>query len=158
MQEGRKKELVRKAVISDVPEICDIIERFSSKGVMLHRTISDIHDNLRDFFVYADEGEIIGACALHICSERMGEIRSLAVKEGHTRQGIGRLLVQACLDEARSLGLSSIFALTYQVEFFHRLNFRTISKEVLPHKIWGDCVRCAKFPNCDEIAVIIDLQ
>lgn len=150
--------MVRKAVLNDVQSIYDIVEAFAKKGVMLHRPAADICDSLRDFFVYEDNGVILGTCALHICSGDMGEIRSLAVRESHTRKGIGTKLINACLDEARSLGLKKVFALTYKTVFFHKLNFRVINKEILPHKIWGDCIKCVKFPNCDENAVIIELR
>lgn len=150
--------MVRKAVLNDVQSIYDIVEAFAKKGVMLHRPAADICDSLRDFFVYEDNGAILGTCALHICSGDMGEIRSLAVRESHTRKGIGSKLIHACLDEARSLGLKKVFALTYRTVFFHKLNFRVINKEILPHKIWGDCIKCVKFPNCDENAVIIELR
>lgn len=149
--------MVRKAVLDDVPAIHAIVEAFSKKGIMLHRPITEIYDNLRDFFVYCEGGKVIGVSALHICSDEMGEIRSLAVRENYTGKGIGRKLVTACLDEARSLGLRKVFALTYKTGFFSKMNFKGVSKEVLPHKIWGDCIRCVKFPNCDENAVIIDL-
>lgn len=149
--------MVRKAVLGDASAIYALIESFSSTGVMLPRPVSDITDNLRDFFVY-DEGKgLLGACALHLSSTGIGEIRSLAVVETKTRRGIGSKLVTACLDEARIIGFKQVFALTYRTEFFVKLGFMVIDKEVLPHKIWGDCVRCTKFPNCDETAVIKDL-
>jgi amino-acid N-acetyltransferase len=150
--------LLRKAVSGDVQAIYDIVEAFAKKGIMLHRSETDICDSLRDFFVYEAKGVILGTCALHICSSDMGEIRSLAVREGHTRAGIGTKLVTACLDEARSLGLKKAFALTYQTAFFNKLGFKIISKDFLPHKIWGDCVKCVKFPSCDENAVIIAIE
>ncbi|MBI5493313.1 MAG: N-acetyltransferase [Deltaproteobacteria bacterium] len=149
--------MVRKAVLNDAASIYEIVESFSKKGLMLHRPLNDIHDSIRDFFVCEADGGIIGAAALHISSEDMGEIRSLAVREGHTRKGFGTKLVTACLDEARGLGLKKVFALTYKPGFFQKLNFRIVNKEVLPHKIWGDCIRCIKFPNCDENAVLIEL-
>lgn len=150
--------MVRKAVSGDVQAIYEIVEAFAKKGIMLHRSASDICDSLRDFFVYEEGGAILGTCALHICASDMGEIRSLAVKEGHTRKGIGTKLVTACLEEAKTLGLKRVFALTYKTAFFNKLKFRVISKETLPHKIWGDCIKCIKFPNCDENAVIIAID
>ncbi|MEK7774226.1 MAG: N-acetyltransferase [Deltaproteobacteria bacterium] len=150
--------MVRKAVLNDAESIYSLIEYFAKKGAMLHRPIAEIYDSLRDFFVYEDGGRVAGACALHISGPDMGEIRSLAVREDCGGKGIGRKLVAACLDEARSMGLKSVFALTYQTGFFHRLDFRSIKKEVLPNKIWVDCVKCVKFPNCDENAVIVDLK
>ncbi|MBI5902616.1 MAG: N-acetyltransferase [Deltaproteobacteria bacterium] len=150
--------MVRKAVSNDAESIYSLIECFAKKGGMLHRPLADIYDSLRDFFVYEEDGRVVGTCALHISGPDMCEIRSLAVSEDLRGRGIGRKLVTACLDEARSIGLRSVFALTYQVGFFHRLGFRGIKKEVLPGKIWSDCVKCVKFPNCDENAVIVDLQ
>lgn len=152
-----RQDLVRKAVLNDAPSIYEVVESFSKKGLMLHRPLNDIYDGIRDFFVCEDAGVVIGACALHISSEDMGEIRSLAVKESHTRRGFGTELVLACIEEARTLGLKKVFALTYKPGFFQKLDFRIVNKEILPHKIWGDCIRCIKFPNCDEIAMLIEL-
>jgi len=150
--------LVRKAHLSDVQAICEIVETFAKRGEMLHRSASDICGALRDFFVYEENGKIVGTCALQISSPEIGEVRSLAVRSGHTGRGIGRKLVAACLEEATELGIRKVFALTYKPGFFKKLDFRCVSKEVLPHKIWGDCIKCVKFPNCDENAVIIELS
>ncbi|MFQ5735890.1 MAG: N-acetyltransferase [Thermodesulfobacteriota bacterium] len=149
--------MVRKAVVDDVKKIHEIIELFAGKDAMLHRSETDIYDNIRDFFVYEKDGAIVGVSAMHISCDGMGEIRSLAVRSKYVRKGIGRALVEACLEEARSLGLKKVFALTYEAPFFHKLKFRTVSKDVFPQKVWGDCVRCVKFPHCDEMAVIIEL-
>jgi len=150
--------LVRKATLEDVKKIHEIIELFADKEAMLHRSESDIYDNIRDFFVYEKDGEIVGVGAMHISCEGLGEIRSLAVRSKHIRKGIGRAIVQACLDEAASLGLKRVFALTYKAPFFHKLKFKTINKDVFPQKVWTECVKCVKFPHCDEIAVIIELD
>lgn len=149
--------MIRKARIADVKDIYKLIETFANKGEMLHRPLTDIYDSLRDFYVYEEKGVIIGACALHICWEDMGEIRSLAVSGEAGGKGIGTFLVNACLDEARALGIPKVFALTYKPGFFEKVGFKPIGKEVLPHKVWGECVRCFKFPNCDENAVMIEL-
>jgi amino-acid N-acetyltransferase len=155
---ARAAGIVRKAVLKDAPGISALIEPFARKGMMLSRPLAEICASLRDFFVYEEAGGVAGASALHICSDEMGEIRSLAVKDGFTGRGIGSRLVAACLDEARSLGMKKVFALTYQEGFFRRLGFKAIKKEGLPHKIWGDCLMCVKFPLCDEVAVIIDIS
>ncbi len=149
--------LVRKAVIKDVKEIYELVESFARKGDMLHRPLNDLYANIRDFFVYEKDGEILGTCALHICWEDLAEVRSLAVKEGAAGKGVGKGLVDACLDEARRFGVRRVFALTYRPAFFEKMGFRSIEKDVLPHKIWGDCIKCVKFPNCDESAVMIEL-
>jgi len=84
-------------------------------------------------------------------------VRSLVVHEDFGGRGIGRHLVEACISEARQLGIGRVFALTYQQTFFEKLGFAVIEKSELPQKIWGDCIKCAKFPECDEIAMSISL-
>ena len=149
--------MIRRANISDIKEIYKLIEAFANKGEMLHRPLTDMYDNLRDFYVYEEDSAIIGSCALHIIWEDMAEIRSLTVKEGSSGKGIDSVLVNACLDEAKALGIKRVFALTYKPVFFEKLGFISIDKMTLPHKIWGECIKCFKFPNCDETAVMIEL-
>lgn len=151
--------MIRKAKISDVKEIQKLIETWAKKGQMLSRPLSELYDNLRDYYVFQEEGrdQILGTCAMHICWEDLAEIRSLVVQEEFQNRGIGTKLVEACLSEAISLGIYRIFALTYRPNFFFRFGFRVVDKSTLPHKIWSDCVRCVKFPECDEIAVLLEV-
>jgi amino-acid N-acetyltransferase len=144
-------------MISDVRHIHKLVEVFANKGEMLPRSLSDLYENLRDFYVYEVDGRVIGVCALHICWEDLAEIRSLAVLEEHGRRGVGTRLAKACIEEAMELGLKKVFALTYKPSFFEKLGFHEIDKMKLPHKIWGDCLKCAKFPECDEIAMVLEL-
>ncbi len=148
---------IRKAKIDDVKSIQELININAKKEQMLPRALNDIYESLRDFYLCEDKGIVIGVCALKILWEDLAEIRSLAVNESNQHRGIGSKLVQSCLKEAKDLGLKKVFALTYQTEFFKRLGFKEISKKKLPQKIWGDCLRCPKFPGCDEHAVIISL-
>jgi amino-acid N-acetyltransferase len=149
--------LIRKARITDVREMARLIEEFAKEGVMLHRPLTDLYDNIRDFYIYEEEGLIQGACALHVCWEDIGEIKSLAVRGEAAGRGIGRRLVEACIEEARELALPKLFALTYKPAFFEKMHFKVIDKGILPHKVWGECVKCFKFPDCDEIAVMREL-
>jgi len=121
---------------------------------MLPRPLSELYEGMRDFIVCEDNGKILGACALHIIWEDLAEVRSLAVDRGYQKMGIGKALVRRCLKEAKELGLKRVFALTYNPKFFKKLGFVDIDKSSLPQKIWGDCLRCHKFPECDENAVI----
>ena len=150
---------IRKARITDVREIQKLIEYSAKKGEMLPRSLAELYDNLRDYYVFPEEGQdaIIGTCAMHICWEDLAEVRSLVVKEECRHRGIGSKLVEACLSEAISLGLYRIFALTYQPDFFRRHGFKVVDKAALPHKIWADCIKCVKFPECDEIAVLLEV-
>lgn len=149
--------MLRKAQINDVKEIQKLLMVYASKGDMLSRSLSELYESLRDFYVYEENGTILGATALHIVWEDLAEVRSVAVSEEAGRRGIGRQMVQACIDEARLLGLKRIFCLTYKPEFFGKMGFRLVDKSELPHKVWGDCIKCVKFPDCDENAMILDL-
>ncbi|MFP3870146.1 MAG: N-acetyltransferase [Syntrophobacteria bacterium] len=151
--------MIRKARIGDVRQIQKMLAPHAQRGDLLPRSLSELFDNLRDMFVYVDENhsEIIGTCSMHICWEDLAEVRSLVVREPYQRRGIGSKLVEACMSEAVTLGLYRIFVLTYQVEFFRKLGFRQVDKATLPHKIWADCLKCSKFPECDETAMIIEL-
>ena len=130
---------------------------FANRGDMLSRSLSELYESLRDFYVVEEDGVLLGASALHIVWEDLAEVRSVAVLEDSGRKGIGSSLVQACISEAQELGLKRIFCLTYKPDFFAKHGFRLVDKSELPHKVWGDCIKCAKFPDCDENAMILDL-
>lgn len=149
--------MIRKAQISDVKEIQKLLITFASRGDMLSRSLSEIYESLRDFYVCEEGGIILGAAALHIVWDDLAEVRSVAVSEEAGRKGFGSQLVQACIAEAREIGLRRIFCLTYKPEFFGKHGFHLVDKSELPHKVWGDCIKCVKFPDCDENAMILDL-
>jgi len=148
---------IRKAILGDVPEIQKLINYFAKQDYMLPRSLNVLYENIRDFWVAEETGKVIGCCALHIIWEDIAEIMSLAVKESHKGRGVGRRLVQAGISEARKLGLKRVFALTYLPKFFKKCGFARYPKSKLPHKIWGDCINCPKFPDCGEIPVAIEL-
>ena len=152
-------ELIRKARVDEVREIQKMLASQAQLGDLLPRSLSELFDNLRDIFVYMDDAkpEIIGTCSMHVCWEDLAEIRSLVVLDPYRGQGIGKKLVEACISEAVTLGLHRIFVLTSQVQFFQRLGFHQVDKATLPHKIWADCLKCVKFPECDETAMIIEV-
>jgi amino-acid N-acetyltransferase len=116
-----------------------------------------LYESLRDFYVVEEDGIILGTAALHVVWDDLAEVRSVAVMEDAGRKGIGSRLVQACIAEAREIGLKRIFCLTYKPDFFGKHGFRLVDKSELPHKVWGDCIKCPKFPDCDENAMILDL-
>lgn len=148
---------IRKAKIADLRQAHKLINSFAKREEMIPRSLNELYESVRDFIVCEDKGIICAVCALHIMWEDLAEIRSLAVDKEYQRMGIGKRLVRECLKEAESLGLKRVFALTYHPEFFRRLGFVDIDKSSLPQKIWGDCLRCPRFPECDEHAVIINL-
>jgi amino-acid N-acetyltransferase len=149
--------MIRRAGIHDAKAIHKLLITYAREGLMLSRSLSEIYEAIRDFHVFESDGSVVGTVCLHICWEDLAEVRSLAVAEGEEGRGVGRRLVDACLEEARQLGLKRVFALTYKPGFFEKFGFHEIEKSELPQKIWGDCMKCVKFPECDEIAMILDL-
>jgi len=145
---------IEKATIRDVAQIHKLVNSFAERGEMLPRPLSELYENLRDFFVARENGKVIACAALHISWSDLAEIKSLAVSEKHRRMGLGEELVKACLDEAKASGIPTIFVLTYVKPFFQKCGFAEEDKATLPHKIWGECYRCPKFPNCDETALL----
>lgn len=148
---------IREAAITDVPQIHDLLDAYARLGNVLPRPFNELYRHLRDFFVVDIDGTIAACGALEIFTEDLGEVRSLVVGEDYTGHGLGKHLVQRIVDEARQIGLRRIMALTYVPEFFHAMEFRTVLKDTLPEKVWGICVKCYKFNNCDETAVLLDL-
>ena len=150
--------ILRKARVEDAQAIKALIDRWAGMELMLPKSLSEIYDNLRDFWVYEKEGVISGCAGLHISWEDLAEIKSLAVSSECQRQGAGSRLLSRCLEEAEEIGVKRVFALTYVKEFFSRYGFREIDKALLPHKIWSECIKCSKFPDCDETAMLYEFD
>ena len=149
--------LIEKARIADVTQMHRLINYFAGKEEMLPRPLSELYENIRDYFVVRDGGKVVGCAALHVSWEDTAEIRSVAVVDEGQGQGVGVELVKACLVEAGELGIATVFCLTYKPEFFKRFSFSQVDKMELPRKVWTECYHCPKFPNCDEVAMICRL-
>jgi amino-acid N-acetyltransferase len=149
--------VVEKATMADVEHIHAVVTYFADRDEMLHRPLHEIYENLRDFWVARKDGEFLGCVALHLLWVDLAEVKSLAVREDRQLKGVGAALVQACLDEARRIGLPRVFALTYKPGFFEKQGFHIADVMQFPRKVWNECYRCPKFPSCSEIAVAIDL-
>ena len=148
---------VRKPEIEEAPAIHALLERFAAQRLLLPRTLEDIHERLREFFVGLIGGAVVGCGGLRLWGD-LAEVRSLAVAEAHQKRGVGAGIVRACVEEARRLHVAEVFALTFQPDFFERLGFVRTPKERFPHKIWTDCVKCPHFPDCGEVALVIELR
>ena len=147
--------MIRKARIEDVRAIRDLIASHAELGRMLFRSLAQLYESLRDFSVHEQDGAILGCCAMQIIWADLAEIRSLAVREDSQGRGIGGELVKAAVAEAGGLGITRVFTLTLEEDFFGRLGFTRVPMESLPEKVWSDCVNCPKRDNCDEIAMVI---
>jgi amino-acid N-acetyltransferase len=154
---------VRRAGLLDAADIHGLVNLFAQRGDMLPRTMGEVYENLRDFFVVREgeasaKGRFLGCVAVHIVWSDLAEVKSLAVAEDAQSRGIGSLLVEACIDEGRAIGLQRLFALTYRPAFFERLGFEIADVMDLPRKVWNECYRCPKFPSCNEIALTLELR
>ena len=144
---------IRKARLTDIPALLELINAYARQGIMLPRTEFEMAENIRDFLVAVVDDRMAGCAALHFYTPYSGEVRSLAVEPGHKTQGIGRRLVEALEEEARSQQIYDLFAFTYVAGFFGKLGYEVVDRGELPLKAWKDCLRCPKFQACDEIAM-----
>ena len=149
---------VEKATVRDVEQMHKLINYYADRGEMIARPLSEIYENIRDYFVVRQGKRVVGCVALHVSWLDLAEVKSLAVAEGSREQGIGVRLVEACLKEAEELGTATVSCLTYKPDFFEKLGFSQVDKAELPRKIWTECYRCPKFPDCDEVALTYHLE
>ncbi|MDP2981185.1 MAG: N-acetyltransferase [Candidatus Omnitrophota bacterium] len=149
--------MIRKAMIDDIKDMQELINFYAKADRMLPRSLNELYENIRDFFVYEEGGKILGCCALHVAWENLAEIKSLAVEESQQKKGIGVMLVKEALSDAKKLKVKRVFALTYVPLFFEKLGFKRIEHAELPHKIWSECIKCVKFPDCAENALALDI-
>jgi argininosuccinate lyase/amino-acid N-acetyltransferase len=150
--------VLRRATLDDVPGIARIMADFVAQGILLPRPVSELYQCVREFHVAERAGEVVACAALRLLWDDLGEVRSLAVRPDHHGSGLGARLVQRVLDDARTLDLPRVIALTREVGFFERCGFSIVSRDTLPRKVWTDCVRCPRRHACDEVAVVLDLK
>jgi amino-acid N-acetyltransferase len=149
---------LQRALVGDIKGLHSLLLAAAGSGQLLSRSLSDLYSHIRDFLVIRDRlGEPLGCCALAVVWEDLAEIRSLFVHRELRGQGYGGALVRGCLDDARALGIRRVFTLTYETVFFGKMGFGEVNKDVLPHKVWTDCIHCPKFPDCDEVAMQRDI-
>lgn len=146
--------MIRKAGIKDIKQIQNLINCFAKRDLMLPRSLNELYESLRDFWVLEENKKIIGCAALHISWDDLVEIKSVAVAKNKQGKGRGKELISACLNEAKQLGAKRIFVLTYKPDYFKRFGFKKVKTSSLPHKIWAECINCCKFPDCQETALL----
>ena len=155
---GVQQMIYRTATFRDVESIHKIVNGYAEQGLMLARSRNSIYETLRDFVLAEDQGEVVGVGALHLVWDELAEIRAMAISPDYAGKGIGYKIVQQLMEDARKLGVKTLFTLTYQPGFFAKSGFYEVPKEQLSQKVWKDCINCSKFPNCDEIAMVRPLD
>lgn len=149
---------IDEAQLADVPQIYALLRDYSTQEILLPRSEGDIYRSLRDFLVIREENRVIACGSLMIFTAELGEIRSLAVSPDSKNSGLGKCMVIHIEQQARRLGLQKLMALTYVEGFFRKLGYHVVDMSELPEKVWGACINCPKFTNCDEIAMLKYLQ
>jgi len=150
--------VLRRARVPDVPAMQKIINFYADRNEMLPRSLNELYENVRDYFVLEREGEVIGCCAMHVTWSDLAEVKGLALRDECRGRRLGETLVYACLSDAREFGVARLFVLTYIPDYFERFGFRRVEKAELPQKVWTECIRCPKFPDCGEVSMVLDLQ
>jgi len=149
---------IRKAKLTDVPDIHRLVNHYAGERIMLPRTLTDIYENVWEFTVVAEEeGKLVACGALKLYNQDVAEIRSLCVDESLKSKGIGREVMEELLNEAETFGLKTVFALTISPVFFEKLGFKEVPRERFPTKVWRDCLRCERYTCCNEKAVTMEL-
>ena len=151
---GKGNIRTRKATLPDAPAIHALIEAYAGSGILLARTMGDICENVRDFTVVEQKGNVIGCGALHLYGQHLAEVRSIAVARAAQGQGAGSKLVSALLQESRQHRVAQVCLFTRSPQYFGRLGFVEVPHAVLPDKIFKDCRNCPMFTRCDETAMI----
>lgn len=135
----------------------DLIKFYSDRKEMLPKTLDELYHQVRGFRVLVEGDRVIGSAHLDVFTPTLGEIKSLAVAQEFMGQGLGRLLVEDCEKEARELGLTKLFVLTYKQGFFEKLGYQVVDIKTLPEKVFQECVKCHFYNNCNEIALTKDI-
>jgi len=147
-----------KPTLKHIDDMQDLVYQDVENGNILVRTKSEMATTIRSYTVVYDDDVLVGFVALHIHSITLAEIRSLVVKDTHRGNGIGKKLIQNCIDEAKQLELQELLVLTYKQALFEKFNFEVIEKASIPDtKIWADCIKCKHFPICDEISLTLKI-
>jgi len=163
--------VIQKAQIRDVEEILELVNGFAASNLMLPRGPQYLYENIRDFVIASDPNapvysltetrevlNLIVACgSLHVLWEDIAEVRALAIHPDYQHLGLGSKLVEYMKKEARQLGIHRLFTFTMTEEFFSSLGFKKIKRKELPPKVWGECSRCPKYFQCDEVGMVLDL-
>ncbi|MCL2469315.1 MAG: N-acetyltransferase [Alphaproteobacteria bacterium] len=149
--------MIRPATLADAEAILALVNNNAQKGLMLMKSPLAVYKDIPNYVVYEEDGAVVGCCRVAVLWRDIGEIASLAVADDCKNQGIGKKMVEVCLDRAKALGLPRVFVLTYRVSFFEDCGFTQVPRESLPHKVFSDCLNCPKVDCCDETALILDI-
>jgi len=148
---------IQAATLADMDRVHGLITPYADRNDMLHRPLSELYENVRDFYVVKEAADVIACGSVHVVWNDLAEIKAVAVREEYQSQGWGKRMIAHCMDSARDMGIATVFVLTHKTTYYDQLGFKEIDVTNLPRKVWGECLRCPKFPNCNEIAMVYHL-
>jgi amino-acid N-acetyltransferase len=149
---------IRKATVDDVEMITKLVDHYAKKGLLLPKSAFKVYSKLQSFLIAEEGGSVVGCASLVVLWKDLAEICSLAVEPDLVRKGVGKKLVEHCIEKAKNLKVPQVIALTYQDDFFQNMGFRQVDKDTFPRKLMWECLECPKLEQCDERAFIIDLK
>lgn len=144
---------VRRARTADVPGIIAVVEPYVGERILLGKERVEFYEAIQEFMVAEADGLIIGCGALHVMWEDLGEVRTLAVDRGRRGSGVGRALLAALTEDALALGLSRLFCLTFETEFFAAHGFSDMGSETVSPELYAELLRS----HDEGVAEFLDL-
>src|SRR5258706_67125 len=153
-----QKFFIRKARMEDVRPLHSLLNYFADRRELLPRSLSEVYENLQQFFVATQGKKVVGSCAVYVTWDGLAEVKGLAVAPDYQGKGLGKKLLQTAIQEAKRLGVKTLFTLTIREGLFKKFGFKRTKKSELPHKVWTECVRCPYFPDsCIETSLTLQL-
>ena len=149
---------IRKASVDDVDAILKLVNYYAEKELLLRKNAFKVYTKLQNFYIAETEKKVVGCVSLVVLWKDLAEICSLAVDEQYLRKGIGKKLVNKCIENAKALKVTKIIALTYKDKFFEKMGFHFVDKNIFPRKLMWECLECPKLDECDELAYLMNLE
>jgi amino-acid N-acetyltransferase len=149
---------IRKASVDDVDAILKLVNYYAEKELLLRKSAFKVYTKLQNFYIAETEKKVVGCVSLVVLWKDLAEICSLAVDEHYLRRGIGKKLVNKCIEQAKLLKVTKIIALTYKDKFFEKIGFHFVDKNIFPRKLMWECLECPKLDECDELAYLMNLE
>ena len=146
--------VVRAARTPDVPRIARLVAGYADDRLLLHKETVTYYEDVQEFRVATGpDDEIVGCGALHVMWQDLAEIRTLAVDPAWRGCGVGHGLLEALLAQAASLGVSRVFCLTFEVDFFARHGFTVIEGTPVEPEVYAQLLRSGD----EGVAEFLDL-
>lgn len=144
---------VRRARTSDIPAIQSLVEPLAQRRILLGKDRVTLYEAVQEFRIAEEDGVPVGCGALHVMWEDLGEVRTLAVRDDRLGTGVGHAILERIEADARELGLTRLFCLTFETEFFGRHGFEPIGERVVDPEVFA---QLALSPD-EGVAEFLDL-